>query len=499
MQPDDVILELRQVGKTYPGVTALAGVDFTLRRGEVHVLLGENGAGKSTLAKILSGACRRSTGELRLFGNEVDLRTPRQAQALGVGMIYQEFNLVPQLTVAQNIFLGREPGRWRGLVDDAGLNRRAEAVLKTLGAPVSVTTPVGQLGVAQQQMVEIAKALSLEARILIMDEPTSALTATEIRELFRAIGRLKAAGVSIIYISHRMEELLEIGDRVTVLRDGRSVATRNLRETTVDELVRLMVAREVSEHYPRRRGEPGDELLRVEGLCQDERLRDISFSLHRGEVLGVAGLLGSGRTRLARTLFGAEPATAGRIWIKGQRCDVRSPRHAIARGLGWVTEDRRRQGLVLSMSVAANTTLASLSRFCTGGTIRRRRERQAAGDFAGQLRVKSAGLDQRTLQLSGGNQQKVVVGKWLCSRADVFIFDEPTRGIDIGAKVEIYQLMNQLTERGAAILLISSDLPELLGMSDRLVVMCRGRITGSFAAAGTTPESVLEKALGLPA
>lgn len=499
MQPDDVILELRQVGKTYPGVTALAGVDFTLRRGEVHVLLGENGAGKSTLAKILSGACRRSTGELRLFGEEVDLRTPRQAQALGIGMIYQEFNLVPQLTVAQNIFLGREPGRCRGLVDDAELNRRARAVLQTLGAPLAVTTPVGQLGVAQQQMVEVAKALSLDARILIMDEPTSALTATEIRELFQAIGRLKAAGVSIIYISHRMEELLEIGDRVTVLRDGRSVATRHLRDTTVDELVRLMVAREVSDHYPRRRGEPGDELLRVEGLCQGERLRDISFALRRGEVLGVAGLLGSGRTRLARTLFGAEPATAGRIWMKGERCDIRSPRQAIARGLGWVTEDRRRQGLVLSMSVAANTTLASLGRFCTGGTIRQRAERQAAGEFAGQLRVKSAGLDQRTLQLSGGNQQKVVVGKWLCSRADVFIFDEPTRGIDIGAKVEIYQLMNQLTERGAAILLISSDLPELLGMSDRLVVMCRGRLTGSFAAAGATPESVLEKALGLPA
>lgn len=512
MQPNDLILELRDVGKTFPGVTALQDVRFDLRRGEVHVLLGENGAGKSTLAKILSGACPKSTGEIRLEGRPVEIKNPRHARDLGIGMIYQELNLAPNLTVAENIFLGREPTVLPGVISAPALRRAARKVLNQLGASVAADRPVRELGIAHQQMVEVAKALSLDARILIMDEPTSALTRQEIRELFSAIRRLTAQGVAIIYISHRLEELLEIGDRVTVLRDGRSVATRPIRsaripaappaepagsDATLGELIRLMVNREVKEQFPKRKVPRGPELLRVEQLTQTGFLHDISFTLHRGEVLGLAGLLGSGRTRLARALFGLGRIDSGTIFLKGQPRRIDSPRRAIDLGLGLLAEDRRTDGLVLNLSIRENIGLSSLDRFCRWGVVRRERERHAATDYVQQLRIKSQGVDQPVMFLSGGNQQKVVLSKWLCSQAELFIFDEPTRGIDVGAKVEIYELMNRLTADGAAILMISSDLPEVLGMSDRILTLCRGSITGELSAAEASQEAVLERALGV--
>jgi len=498
MTPSDApILELRHVGKTFPGVRALEDVQFELRRGEVHVLLGENGAGKSTLAKILSGACQKSSGELWLEGRPVEIEGPKHARDLGIGMIYQECNLVPGLTVADNVFLGREATVLPGIIDARSLDASARQVLDELGARVATHRRVGELGVAQQQMVEVAKALSLNARILIMDEPTSALTGQEIRELFAAIRRLKAKGVAIIYISHRLEELLEIGDRVTVLRDGRSVATRHLRDVTRADLIRLMVNRDLKEQFPKRPAPRGPELLRVEKLNQHGFLHDISFTVHRGEVVGLAGLLGSGRTRLARALFGAERIDSGAVFFKGQPCHIASPRRAIDLGIGFLAEDRRLDGLVLKRSLRENVSLPSLDRFCRCGVVREGRERRVTDEFVRQLRIKAAGIDEPAMFLSGGNQQKVVLSKWLCSQAELFIFDEPTRGIDVGAKVEIYELMNRLTAEGAAILMISSDLPEILGMSDRILIMCRGAIAGELSAAEASQEAVLERALGV--
>ncbi len=493
------ILELRQLGKSFPGVKVLDGVDFELRRGEVHVLLGENGAGKSTLAKILSGACQKDSGEILLDGQPAEIRNPRHAWALGIGMIYQELNLAPNLTVAENIFLGREHTLVPGVISDRQMRTQAREILDGLRVPLDVRARLGTLGIAQQQMVEIAKALSLHARILIMDEPTSALTGQEIRELFATMRGLKERGVAIIYISHRLEELAEIGDRVTVLRDGHSVATRAVGEVEVSELIRLMVNRELQEQYPRRRTARGAELLRVEHLTQNGRLRDISFVLHRGEVLGLAGLLGSGRSRLARALFGAEPIDSGAIFLEGRPCRIDSPGQAIKLGIGFLAEDRRTDGLVLMLSLRENTSLPSLARFCRWGVVGRARERCASEQYRRQLRIRSQGIEQSVNLLSGGNQQKVVLSKWLCAQARLFIFDEPTRGIDVGAKVEIYEWMNQLTAAGSAILMISSDMPEILGMSDRVLTLCRGAITAELDAEEASQEAIMRGALGVGA
>jgi ribose transport system ATP-binding protein len=490
-------LELRHLGKSFPGVKVLNGVDFDLRRGEVHVLLGENGAGKSTLAKILSGACQKDSGEIWLDGKVTEIRNPRHARALGIGMIYQELNLAPNLTVAQNIFLGREPALAPGVISDRRTRTQAREILEGLRVPLDVRARVGSLGIAQQQMVEIAKALSLHARILIMDEPTSALTGQEIRQLFATMRGLKERGVAILYISHRLEELAEIGDRVTVLRDGHSEATRAVGEVEVSELIRLMVNRELKEQYPRRRTRPGAELLRVEHLTQKGRLHDISLVLHRGEVLGLAGLLGSGRSRLARALFGAAPIDSGAIFLEERPCRIDSPAQAIKLGIGFLAEDRRTDGLVLMLSLRENTSLPSLARFCRLGVVGRAKERRASEQYRRQLRIRSQGIEQSVNLLSGGNQQKVVLSKWLCAQARLFVFDEPTRGIDVGAKVEIYELMNQLTASGAGILMISSDMPEILGMSDRILTLCRGTITGEFDAEEASPEAIMRGALGV--
>jgi ribose transport system ATP-binding protein len=497
LNPASPILQIRNLGKTYPGVRVLDGVNLDLRRGEVHILLGENGAGKSTLAKILSGACRKTDGEILLDGQAVEIKNPKHAQELGVSIIYQELNLVPQLTVAENIFLGREPMSGPGVIADRALATAARALLDDLGLPIGESRRVQDLGIAQQQMVEVAKALSLKARILIMDEPTSALTHAEIRELFKAIARLKAAGVSIIYISHRLEELIEIGDRVTVLRDGKSVATREIREVTIPDLIRLMVDRDLREQFPKKKAPVGDELLRVEDLNQEGFLHHISFQVRAGEVVGISGLVGSGRSRLARAIFGAERIDSGRIVVNGKTATVKSPRQAIDLGIGFLPEDRRTAGLVLKLSVRENICLSVLSKFCRWGTVRSKPERLSCLDYVQQLRIKAQNLEQPVLYLSGGNQQKVVLSKWLCSQAKLFVFDEPTRGIDVGAKVEIYELMNRLTATGAAILMISSDMPEVLGMSDRILTMCRGAISGEFNAGEVSQEKLMASALGV--
>jgi ribose transport system ATP-binding protein len=484
------------ITKAYPGVRALDGVDFELQSGEVHILLGENGAGKSTLMKVLSGACRPDGGTIRIDGRPVEIRTPQQARALGINTIYQEFTLVPQLSVAANLFLGREPGPGLGWVNRRMMRQRAAQVLRDLGVPLDPSLPVRALGVAQQQMVEVARALAFDARILIMDEPTSALAPAEIETLFGLIRRVRAQGVGVIYISHRMEEIFALGDRVTVLRDGRLVATHPVAEVTVDRLIRLMANREVPDHYPRRPVVPGEPLLEVAGLGTRDKLRDVSFTLRQGEILGVAGLLGSGRTTLARALFGAEPVTAGRIVRRGQVVRVPSARAAVAQGLGLLPEDRKRDGLVLGLSVERNLGLASPGTVFPGGWLSARASKKLAEQQVDQLRIKTAGLEQRAGHLSGGNQQKVVLGKWLACGADVLIFDEPTRGIDVAAKVDIYELMNHLTASGAAILMISSDLPEVLGMSDRILVMRSGRLVREFGRGEADQGQVLAAAFG---
>ncbi len=490
------LLQMEHIGKVFPGVIALDDVQFELCQGKVHILLGENGAGKSTLMKILSGAYQKTAGRILLEGADIKIKSPGHAQALGISIIYQELNLVPYLSAGENIFLGREPTKIPGVVDFGELYGKAQMLLDGLGVEINAKTPVAELGIAQQQMVEVAKALSLDARILIMDEPTSSLTEQEIGQLFAAIRKLRDKGVAIVYISHRMEELFEIGDRVTVLRDGRYVGTHKLSDISKDELIQMMVGRQLTQQYPKRSASMGEEVLRVENLTVKGRLNNISFSLRKGEVLGIAGLLGSGRTELARAIFGLERIASGSIHVKKKMRKIRSPQKAIDLGLGFLTEDRKMQGLVMLLSVKENIALPSVARLSRFGVMNTAEETEAAQRFVNDLRIKTPSLEQKVMFLSGGNQQKVVLSKWLCSHAEILIFDEPTRGVDIGAKVEIYELMNELTTKGVAIIMISSELPEILGMSDRILVMAQGTIAGQFLSAEANQEKILHCALG---
>ncbi len=489
-------LRMEAIRKQFPGVLALDDVDLTVRAGEVHVILGENGAGKSTLMKILSGAHGKDAGRIFLDGREVEIDGPRRARELGVGIIYQELSLAPTLWAAENVFLGREPRRLPGLVDRSAMEEAARAILGGLGASFDVRRQVRHLSLAERQLVEIARALSLDARILVMDEPTSALTDREAQALFEAMRRLTSRGVAIIYISHRLQEIYDVGDRVTVLRDGRRIATLDVAAADRRELVRLMANREVDELVTRRPSALGAELLRVEGLCRADELRDVSFSLHEGEVLGFAGLLGSGRTAVARAIFGLDPVAEGQVMVRGRRRSIGSPRDAIRAGIGLVTEDRKRQGLVLSLSVRENISLPllrSLSRF---GIVDARAERELASRYATDLRIRTPSIEQVTLNLSGGNQQKVVLAKWLACQVDTLILDEPTRGIDVGAKQEIYALMERLTAEGLGIVLISSELPEIAGLCDRVLVMRAGAVVGTFDR-GVSQEEILSAAVGV--
>ena len=492
------ILSMIGIRKSFPGVVALDGVDLTLRAGEVHMLLGENGAGKSTLMKILGGAYRNDAGEIRLRGQAIEINSPRAALSLGIRVIAQELNLVPHLSVAENIFLGAAPTLVPGVIDWRKLRADTTALLADLGMDLDAGAPVHQLSLAQRQMVEIAKALRGDAAILVMDEPTSALTSREVDNLFRLINQLSARGVAVVYITHRLDEVYRIGHCVTVLRDGRLVKTALLSEVTVGELVRFMANRDLDDHFPKRRQAPGRELLTVEGLGRRGVLHDISFTLHAGEVIGIAGLLGAGRSELARVLAGADRCDTGSIARDGRAIQLRTPADAIRNGIGLLPEDRKAEGLVAELTVARNLALPHGRRLARAGFLPRRCEEQLAEPIVSDLRVKATPAQQVRL-LSGGNQQKVVLGKWLAGDARVFIFDEPTRGVDVAAKVEIYNLMNRLTESGAGIIMISSELPELLGMSDRILVMRGGRIHDAFDATVATQERVLSAALGVSA
>ncbi len=491
-----VVLRMSGITKDYPGVRALDDVSFDLREGEVHALVGENGAGKSTLMKVLSGAVTRDAGTVELQGSPLRIDSPQDAMAAGISTIYQEFNLVPYLSVAENIFLGREPTRGPGLIDWRRMYAEADALLDRLGAEFSSRAQVRTLSVAEQQMVEIAKALSVDARVLVMDEPSATLTEPELQLLFAQIRRLKAAGVSVIYISHRLEEIFEIADRVTVLRDGRHIATEAVADLTAADIVRMMVGRELTDTRYEVLPAFGQELLRVEGLTRGKAVRDVSFALRGGEILGLAGLVGAGRTELARLLFGADRADAGQVYLYGQPVRINSPSQAIRRGLGFVTEDRKLQGLVLSMAVSENITLSHLNAVSRLGFLRGREERRAAEKFVEDLDIRTPSVRQIVRNLSGGNQQKVVLAKWLFTRSKVMIFDEPTRGIDVASKAEIHQIMRNVAAGGAGVIMISSELPEILEMSDRILVMHEGRLAGELARAEATQEKIMLLATG---
>jgi ribose transport system ATP-binding protein len=490
-------LQLRGITKRFPGVLALNGVSLEVRAGEVHALLGENGAGKSTLIKIIAGVYHADAGEIRVDGRPVSVRNPHDAQVLGISTIFQEFTLAPDMTVAENIFLGREPLRIRALsiVDRRELIRRTREVLASLDLQIDPEAAIKHLGVAQQQMVEIAKALSLDARLIIMDEPTATLTSHEIDRLFEAIDRLKRRGVAIVYVSHRLDEVKVIGDRATILRDGAYVGTVPVASTTIDEMIRLMVGRDLKDKFPKVAIEPGDEVLRVEELTRKGILHGVSLRVRRGEIVGIAGLVGSKRTETARAIFGADPIDSGRIFLHGLPVKVRTPADAIANRIALVPEDRKRHGIFASLSVWENVVISALRHFSRNGLLDLRRARQRAQAYVSSLRVATPDLDKRVLELSGGNQQKVVIAKWLNTNAELFLFDEPTRGIDVGGKIEVYRLMGELLSRGAAIVMISSELPEILGLSDRILVMRDGRICGEFDRADATEENILNCAL----
>lgn len=484
------LLAARGIHKRYPGVHALAGADLEVHAGEVHALVGENGAGKSTLMKILSGAVAPDDGTLEVGGRAVRLHSPRDAHALGIRMIHQELSLVPALSVAENILLGAEPTRM-GLVHRRALRDRCAAVLDRLGQRIPLDAPVGSLSLAQRQMVEIAKAISRDARVLIMDEPTAILPDGEVSALFALVRQLRGEGMAVIHISHRLEEIFRIADRVTVLRDGAVVHSAPVDGLTREAIVRLMVGRELAAGYPPPAAEPGPELLRVRGLSRGF-VRDVNLVLRAGEVLGLVGLVGSGRSELARAIFGADARDAGEIELAGRRIDPRSPREAIDAGIALLPEDRKTQGLILHDLVRRNVALATLAERTRGGLVDERRERAAVDEWVESLRIRTPGIDRPVRLLSGGNQQKVVLARWMLARSRVIIFDEPTRGVDVGAKAEIYALVRALTARGAGVILISSDLPEALGMSDRVLVMREGRVAAELARAQATPERVGE-------
>ncbi len=490
------LLEMRSVRKQYPGVLALDDVHFDVNPGEVHCLLGENGAGKSTLMKILAGALPADSGTILLEGTEVTIDSPIAAQALGIGMIYQDFKLVPELSAAENIMLGHEPRSTGGWFLDRGETRmKAASVLKELGEDIPMNVPVRTLSMAHRQFVEIAKALSRDVKVLILDEPSVSLTSVELKNLFEAVRKLKAFGVGVIYISHRLGEIFEIGDRITVLRDGKKVATMSVNAAREPELIRLMVGRELSGEYPRQRQGAGGELLRLENVSGGI-VRGVDLALSKGEVLGLGGLAGAGRTELARIIFGADPLEGGRILFDGKEIRPMSPRDAIDLGIGYLSQDRNTEGLLLQMSVKENITLSSLTAITKGFFIDKKLEADACDRFVTQLSIKTPDGDRAVEELSGGNRQKVVLARWLLTNSRVLIFDEPTAGIDVGVKFEIYSLIDTLAAGGMGVVVISSDLPELLGISDRVAVMSGGRITGVLARGEATQETVMEMAMG---
>jgi ribose transport system ATP-binding protein len=492
-----VLISVKDVNKTFPGVRALSGVRFDLMPGEVHALMGENGAGKSTLMKILAGVYTKDSGTILYNGQPVDFASPREAQAAGIGIIHQELQLMNHLTVAQNIFIGREPRRAFGLLlDEDKLNREAKAVLDHMSLSLDPRAVVGGLTVAKQQMVEIAKALSFNSRALIMDEPTAALNNAEIAELFKMIRELKGRGVGIVYISHKIDELKQISDRVTVLRDGEYVGTVQTATTSIDGIISMMVGRTLSDASRDASRSPHDEIaLEVKNLNCGPLVRDIAFSLRRGEILGFAGLMGAGRTEVARAVFGADRAQSGEIVVRGKQVSIRTPAQAVAAGIGYLSEDRKRFGLAVGMDVSSNVVMATLAKYLSFRFFLRNGEILSAVQRSIKLLdIRTPSATQEVRLLSGGNQQKIVIAKWLARDCDILFFDEPTRGIDVGAKAEIYKLLRGLADQGKAIVMISSELPEILRMSDRIIVMCEGRVTGELTAQEASQERIMQLA-----
>ena len=491
----EVILTMKGIDKTFPGVHALNHVDFEVRSGEVHALMGENGAGKSTLMKVLTGIYTRDAGTIIYDGKEVDFHNPREAQQAGIVIVHQELNMMGHLTVAQNIFVGREKKRGL-LINDKAMNEDARRLFAQLNIEIDPKETMSNLTVAKQQMCEIAKAISHDARVIIFDEPTAALTDSEIEQLFVIIRGLRSKGYGIVYISHRMDEIKKITDRVSVMRDGEYIGTLITEECTKEDIIDMMVGRVIYEEPKTASHCPPDAptVLKVEHLNAGRMVRDVSFELHRGEILGFAGLVGAGRTETARALFGADPKQSGDIWINGEKVEINSPKDAVEAGIGYLSEDRKRFGIVLKKNLIENSTLASLKEYTRGIFLNKQKESDITQQYVDLLKTKTPGIDQLVMNLSGGNQQKVVIAKWLVNDSQIMIFDEPTRGIDVGAKQEIYELMNRLAESGKAIIMISSELAEILRMSDRIIVMCEGRKTGEFDIAEATQEKIMTAA-----
>ena len=491
------LIQMEGIMKEFPGVLALNNCRFDLRVGEVHALMGENGAGKSTLMKILTGVYQKDAGTIEFKGRPVELSNPKVAQDVGISMIHQELNLAPDLTVAQNIFIGREPRRkLRLFLDDRALHRQVKELFERMGLDMDPSIKVSELTVAKQQMVEIAKALSYNADVLVMDEPTAALSETEIEDLFRIIRQLRENGVGIVYISHRMDEIKRITDRITVMRDGQYIDTVSTAEVTTQDIISKMVGRQIYEtSKPERMAGERETVLEVIGLNQGRTLKDINLTLKKGEILGIAGLVGAGRTELARAIFGADRIQSGEIRVHGRKVTIKGPHDAVRQGIVYLSEDRKRYGCVVDLDVKSNVAIASYGSFLRpGGWMNTARIREQAEDMVSRLKVKTPHVDQEVKFLSGGNQQKVVIGKWLTRDCDILIFDEPTRGIDVGAKSEIYRLLNDLAVQGKSIIMISSELPEILRMSHRILVMCEGRITGELDHEEATQESIMHLA-----
>jgi ribose transport system ATP-binding protein len=493
------ILRVEGVTKRFPGVVALDRVSFELRKGEVHALVGENGAGKSTLMKILSGVYQPDEGAILYKGKPVIFHNSTEAQRAGISIIYQELNLIPHLSVSQNLFIGREPRKWGFILDETRMNREASELLAKLHISLDPSLIMKYLPLSKQQMVEVAKALSYESEILIMDEPTSALSETEIDELFKVIHNLRDRGVGIIYISHRLEELKHIVDRVTVFRDGQHISTDPYASISLEEVVNRMVGRSLEHKFPARSAKPsGTKILEVKHLRRAGVLKDISFDLYQGEILGIAGLMGAGRTELARALFGADTREGGEIFLSGKKLRISSPGDAIRAGLAYLPEDRKLDGLAVKMLLSENVTMANLAEVCgAAGVISSAKERRAAERFIRELAIKTPSVYQVVSNLSGGNQQKVVVAKWLFRNSKVLLFDEPTRGIDVGAKFAIHELIDVLARKGVGVIMISSELPEILGMTDRVLVLHDGRLEATLVTGQTTQEEILHYAAGL--